>query len=115
MTLTKYTIGFVCSALLTLVAYILVVGGIRMSSMALIGILGALALVQAAVQLVFFLHLGDEIRPRYKLLAFWFMMLTLVIVVVGSLWIMDNLNYNMMHMTPAEKDNYMMTQHDKGF
>jgi predicted RNA-binding protein associated with RNAse of E/G family len=39
----------------------------------------------------------------------------LVIVVGGSIWIMNNLNYNMMQMSPTEKTNYMMTQHDKGF
>ena len=30
-----------------------------------------------------------------------------LIVVIGSLWIMHNLNYNMMHMSPQEQLQYM--------
>jgi cytochrome o ubiquinol oxidase operon protein cyoD len=78
-------------------------------------ILGVLAVAQMIVQLVFFLHLGDEVRPRYKFASFVFMAGILIIVVGGSLWIMNNLNQNMMQMSPTEKTNYMMTQHDKGF
>lgn len=114
MTLTKYIIGFILSLALTIVAYVLVtqelVGG-----MALIMVLGALAVVQMIVQLVFFLHLGDEVGPRYKLASFLFMGGILLIIVVGSVWIMNNMNYNMMNMTPQQKSDYMMTQHDKGF
>jgi cytochrome o ubiquinol oxidase operon protein cyoD len=113
MTILRYTIGFILSLLLTLVAYDLVV--YRSASAWLLAILGLLAVTQMIVQLVFFLHLGDEVRPRYKFASFVFMAGILVIVVGGSLWIMDNLNHNMMQMSPTEKTNYMMTQHDKGF
>ena len=68
-----------------------------------------------AVQLVFFLHLDEESGPRYKLAAFGFMALILLIVVVGSLWIMQHLNYNMTHMSPQDKNDYMTIQKDKGF
>lgn len=113
MTIARYTIGFVLSLVLTLAAYYYVV--LHGSEMWLLVVLGTLALTQMIVQLVFFLHLGDEVGPRYKLASFLFMLLVLAIVVIGSLWIMANLNYNMMHMGPNEKTNYMMTQHDKGF
>ena len=113
MTITRYTIGFVLSLLLSLAAYYYVVlGG---SETWLLPVLGALALIQMTVQLIFFLHLGEEVRPRYRLASFGFMLLVLTIVVVGSLWVMVHLNNNMMDMTPDEKTNYMMTQHDKGF
>jgi len=114
MTLQKYIIGFVGSLLLTLVAYFLVTNNM-VGGLTLLLILGGLALVQMIVQLVYFLHLGDEARPRYKLASFVFMAGILAIVVVGSIWIMNNLNANMMDMTPTEKDNYMKTQFDKGF
>lgn len=114
MTLTKYIIGFVLSLVLTLVAFYLVEKEL-LSGTTLVLVLGGLALVQLVVQLTYFLHLGDEVGPRYKLASFLFMGGILVIVVVGSVWIMDNLNYNMMDMSPQQKTDYMKTQHDKGF
>jgi cytochrome o ubiquinol oxidase operon protein cyoD len=113
MTIKRYTIGFVLSLLLTLAAYFDV--RLHPTMSILLGVLAVLAIVQMIVQLVFFLHMGDEVRPKYKLASFIFMAGVLFIVVVGSLWIMQNLNYNMTHMSPTEKTNYMFTQHDKGF
>ncbi len=113
MTITRYTIGFILSLLLSLAAYYYVVlGG---SETWFLPILGMLAITQMVVQLIFFLHLGEEVRPRYRLASFGFMLIILIVVVVGSLWVMVHLNENMMHMSPDEKTNYMMTQHDKGF
>jgi cytochrome o ubiquinol oxidase operon protein cyoD len=113
MTIAKYSIGFVLSLMLTIVAYDLVV--FRSAEPWLLAVLAVLALIQMVTQLVFFLHLGDEVGPRYKLASFVFMTSILAIVVIGSIWIMNNLNYNMMQMSPHEKTDYMMTQHDKGF
>ena len=112
--LLRYWIGFVTSLVLTLGAYILASGRI-VSGIELIIVLGGLALVQMLVQLVFFLHLADETRPRFRLVSFGFMTIILVIVVAGSLWIMYHLNYNMMDMSSHEKDSYMTSQKDKGF
>lgn len=113
MTVAKYGVGFVLSLLLTIAAYMLAVGDWKPSW--ILVILGVLAIVQMIVQLIFFLHLSDESRPRYKLAAFVFMAGSLTIIIVGSLWIMENMNYNMTEMTPTQKNSYMMIQHDKGF
>jgi len=105
-----YTIGFVLSLALTLVAFMLVFqhldghhGGPSHTTItfALIGF----AITQLVVQMVFFLHLGQERHHHWNLIVFLFMLITLGIVVLGSLWIMDNLNYNM--MTPEETKAYM--------
>jgi cytochrome o ubiquinol oxidase operon protein cyoD len=114
MTLKKYSIGFIASLFITLIAYNMVVGQL-MTGLGLMVALGILALIQMIIQLVFFLHLDEESGPRYKLAAFGFMTGILVLVVVGSLWIMHHLNYNMMHMTTQDKNDYMTTQKDKGF
>lgn len=114
MSLKKYIIGFLASIALTLLAYNLVVGEI-INGLTLLLLIGGLALAQVIVQLVYFLHLPDEMKPRYKLLSFGFMVVILLIVVVGTLWIMHHLNYNMMDMSPNEKDQYMSSQKDKGF
>ena len=91
MTIAKYTVGFVLSLLLTLLAYMFVVGSYH--SPWLVAALIVLAAVQMIVQLVFFLHLGNEVGPRWKLWSYMFMGGSLLIIVIGSLWIMYNMNY----------------------
>jgi len=111
---TRYGIGFVLSLVLTFTAYFLVTGA-SFSGVGIMIAIGALALVQLIVQLLFFLHLAEEARPRLRLAAFGFMFLVLTIVVVGSIWIMYHLNYNMMDMTPDQKTQYMMEEKGSGF
>jgi len=101
-----YVSGFVASIVLTLTAYLLVVNH-ALSRRILIGAVVALALTQFLVQVVFFLHLGRETKPRWKLAVFLFMTMVVLILVFGSLWIMTNLNYR---MTPAQINTYMNNQ-----
>jgi cytochrome o ubiquinol oxidase operon protein cyoD len=99
-----YIVGFVLSVVLTLVAYFTIVNGWLSGRGALLFV-AALAIVQLLVQLLFFLHLGEERGPRWNLMSFLFAGLVVIIVVVGSLWIMHNLNHNMGYeMTPAQED-----------
>jgi len=105
-TLRAYVSGFVASLVLTLTAYLLVVNH-KLTHRLLIAAIVALALTQFLVQLVFFLHLGRETRPRWKLAVFLFMIMVILILVFGSLWIMNNLNYR---MTPEQINNYMNSQ-----
>jgi cytochrome o ubiquinol oxidase subunit IV len=56
-------------------------------------ILVTLAILQLVVQLMLFLHLGDEPKPRWNLLAFLFAVLVVAIVVGGTLWIMYELSH----------------------
>lgn len=114
MTLKNYIIGFVVSLILTLTAYFLVVGS-TVTGITLLLLLAGLALAQMIAQLWYFLHLGGEARPRYRLASFLFMGLILFIVVAGSVWIMQHMDYNMMNMAPKEKNEYMLKQFDKGF
>lgn len=109
----SYTIGFVISIVLTLTAYIVVTNHWFSKQIIIYSIMG-LAAVQLVVQLVFFLHLGRESKPRWNLAAFAFMLAVLLILVIGSLWIMNNLNYNMT-MSPQEMNDYMLKQTNKGF
>lgn len=113
MTVSKYVTGFVLSLILTLLAYSMVVGGATGSWVLLT--LGGLAILQMLVQLMFFLHLGEEAKPRQKLWSFVFMAIVLLILVAGSIWIMYNMNYNMSHMTPTQKETYMKKEYNRGF
>lgn len=109
----KYMSGFVGALVMTVVAFVLVSEHL-LSGGWLIAALIALALVQLWVQLVFFLHLGDEAKPRWQFTAFLFTVVMVLVIVIGSLWIMYHLNYNM-NMTPAQMDSYMKAQAKKGF
>ena len=100
----SYFIGFILSVITTVLAYYLVVNGI-LPKQGLIYVVMGIAVVQLVVQLVFFLHIGRG--SRWKLITFLFAVLVVLIVVVGSIWIMNNLDYNMMHMTPEQMDTYM--------
>lgn len=106
--IVKYVIGFAVSLLLTFIAFGLVMvrvetGHSILSDQFLMIVLGLLALAQFIVQLVFFLHLGTETKPRWKLLVFWFMIIIVLIIIIGTIWIMDNLNYNMMQNPDATR------------
>jgi cytochrome o ubiquinol oxidase operon protein cyoD len=100
VTLLTYVTGFILSVLLTLTAF-LVVKDKLLNGRGLILILLGFATIQLVVQLLFFLHLDKESKPRWNLMTFLFAALVLLIVVGGSLWIMNSLNYRM-GMSPAE-------------
>lgn len=109
-TLRSYVIGFTLSILLTLAAYSVVVQKL-LSGWTIIAAVVGLAILQLLVQLLFFLHLGRETKPRWNVMVFLFMLLVLIIIVFGTLWIMHNLNYHM--MPPAETDMHIIK--DEGY
>lgn len=103
----SYIAGFVLSVLATLMAYFFVVNDLFTKDI-LIAIVLFIAVIQLIIQLIFFLHLGRG-GNSWRWVTFLFAGLIVLIVVIGSMWIMYNLDYNMMTMTPAEMDEYMRT------
>jgi cytochrome o ubiquinol oxidase subunit IV len=103
----SYVFGFIWSIILTLVAYFLVTEHL-LSGWNLIFTIVGLGVVQTLIQLLFFLHLGSEPKPRRYLLIFLFMALVLAILVGGSLWIMHNLDERV--MSPMDMQQYMIRQ-----
>ena len=63
------------------------------------GALVVLAIAQMGVHLVFFLHITSGPDNTNNVLALAFGILIIILVVGGSLWIMSNLNHNMMPMS----------------
>ena len=57
-----------------------------------------LAIAQMGIHLVFFLHITTGPDNTNNVMALGFGLLIVVLVVGGSLWIMANLNHNMMPM-----------------
>lgn len=109
----KYVSGFVGALAVTVVAFALVMSRVLTGGW-LIAVLVMFALVQLWVQLTFFLHLGSEAKPRWQLTAFLFTAVMVLVIVIGSLWIMYHLNYNM-SMTPQQMDTYMKARAKEGF
>jgi cytochrome o ubiquinol oxidase subunit IV len=68
--------------------------------------LAVLAIAQMGVHIVFFLHITTGSDNTNNVLALAFGMLIVTLVVAGSLWIMANLNANM--MLPADLINLHM-------
>lgn len=97
-----YLMGFVLCLVLTLAAYFLVAENLLAGWNLIFAILG-LGVIQMAIQLIFFMHLGSEPeeptggkKVHWNLLVFFFMVMVIVIIVFGSLWIMYTLNYREM-------------------
>jgi cytochrome o ubiquinol oxidase operon protein cyoD len=106
-TLGKYLTGFVGSLAITLTAYSLATHNI--DRFWLITVLSLLAVVQFVVQMVLFLHVGSEPKPRWKLAVMGLMLMVVFILVFGSIFIMDNLNTR---MTPEQQQQYVKSQSD---
>jgi cytochrome o ubiquinol oxidase subunit IV len=100
----SYVIGFILSIATTLLAYFFVVNEVWPKEILIYVVLG-IAVIQLVVQMVFFLHLGTG--SRWKAVTFYFTLLIVGIVVVGTIWIMNNLDYNMMQMNPDQMTEYM--------
>ncbi|MEX1059022.1 MAG: cytochrome o ubiquinol oxidase subunit IV [Candidatus Saccharimonadales bacterium] len=119
LTERSYIVGYIFSLSLTLAAFLLVwryVDSDRQifSEGFLFAWIAALALVQLFAQLVFFLHLGRESKPRWNLTVLTFAATIVIILVFGSLWIMANLNYRGGHGTsPQQTETYIIE--DEGF
>ncbi len=93
--LKAYITGFLACLFLVFLAYFLAVQKV-LEGWTLNITLTVLALIQAAVQFILFLHLGTEAKPRSNLFVFMLMLLILSIVFFGSLWIMVSLNERVM-------------------
>lgn len=90
-----YATGFLSSILLTICSFLMVILKL-LEGKALMIAITALALIQAVFQLRFFLHVGEEPKPKWESLTFYFMLTILLIVAIGTLWIMFDLNSRMM-------------------
>jgi cytochrome o ubiquinol oxidase operon protein cyoD len=97
-TFRAYSMGYGLSVVLTLVAFGLLFYHLRSEHVfppheAMVPVLIALAVLQLFVQLVFFLHVGQEEKPRWNSVAFMFAVFVVVVIVGGTLWIMNNLEH----------------------
>jgi cytochrome o ubiquinol oxidase operon protein cyoD len=100
-----YTIGLVLAVMLTATSFWVANTSLLWPPGVSLG-LTVLAIAQMGVHLVFFLHITTGPDNTNNVLALAFGVLIVFLVVAGSLWIMANLNDNM--MPPAELMNLHM-------
>ncbi len=94
-TMASYVIGFILSLVFTLIPYYMIVHHTASSSLLLAMILG-FAVTQMVIQITFFLHLGRGPKPRWNLYFFVATVGLILVVVGGSVIIINNLHYNKM-------------------
>jgi len=116
MTIKNYSIGFALSLMLTALSF----GAVWLhyynhhrwpTHQELFVWIIALAVVQLAVQVYFFLHLGQGEAARLNAAMFALAAVLVAVVVGGSLWIMTSLNARM-QMSPDQMMEYMQHQND---
>ncbi|MBH5319837.1 cytochrome o ubiquinol oxidase subunit IV [Paenibacillus sp. GSMTC-2017] len=83
----SYVIGFLLSIVLTIIPLVAVMNDLFSKKVTTVLIL-IMAILQFAVQLLFFMHIRDEEKPRYNLMALIFGLVILITIVAGSIWIM---------------------------
>lgn len=96
--LMSYVVGFILSLIFTFIPYHLVVNKV-MSGNALVFTILGIAVIQMAIQMYFFLHLGRGPKPLYNIVFFFATAGIIVMTIGASLFIMKNLYHN---MTPTE-------------
>lgn len=111
---TKYVLGFASALLLSTLAYLIVVERWFESAQTTMAVLLLLAVIQLIIQLVCFLHLGFQGRARSRTNIIIFTLAMMMVIVIGSLWVMHNLDYRM-GMSGEAMNEYMIEQNKKGF
>ncbi|MFI8065375.1 cytochrome o ubiquinol oxidase subunit IV, partial [Acinetobacter baumannii] len=62
----------------------------------LVTVIAITAVAQVLVQLVYFLHMNTSSEQRWNMIAFIYTILCIAVLLIGSVWIMNYLHYNMM-------------------
>ena len=107
-TLRGYATGFVLAVILTAIPFYLVMNKVFSSSGTAALVLLGLAAVQVVVHMVYFLHMNTKVEGGWSMLAMLFTIMVVFIMLSGSIWVMYNMNTNMM---PSMMDGAM--QHNK--
>jgi cytochrome o ubiquinol oxidase subunit IV len=103
-----YTTGLFLALLLTATSFWAANTSLLWPGGVILG-LAVLAIAQMGVHLVFFLHITTGPESTNNVLALAFGVLIVFVVVAGSMWIMTDMNLNMMSPSPAPMS--MQMQH----
>lgn len=102
----SYMIGFILSVILTAIPFWLVMGDVienRTTTVLLIMIFGV---IQVFVHMIYFLHMNTKSQGGWTFMSLLFTLVVVMITLVGSMWVMYNMNKNMMpNMTMEQMRN----------
>lgn len=91
----EYMLGLLLSIVLTIVPFALVMTA-ALPTPITYAIILLCAIAQVFVQLIFFLHMNTSSEQIWNSTSAIFIVLTVVILILGSVWIMQHLNHNML-------------------
>lgn len=91
----EYVTGLILSLVLTAIPFALVMMG-NLSTGITAGVILVCAIAQLFVQVVFFLHMNGSSEQEWNTITGAFSILTVVILVIGSIWVISHLNHNML-------------------
>ena len=105
-----YLIGFGLSVVLTAIPFWLIMAKVITDRSTGILVLGAFAIVQVLVHMVYFLHMNGKIQGGWTMLSTIFTVIFLAIAISGTLWVMFHMNTNMMpghemHQSAGQADH----------
>lgn len=92
----SYMIGFVLSVVLTVIPFWLVLGDVMADPIWAVAIIFVLGGIQMVVHIHYFLHVTIKAEQGWQAMSMGLTLLLLVIVLSGSIWVMVNLEENMM-------------------
>lgn len=91
----EYVVGLALSILLTVIPFGLVMAD-ALSNPLTYGVITLCAIGQLLVQAVFFLHMNGSAEQIWNTISGAFIALIVFVVILGSIWIMNHLNHNML-------------------
>ncbi|GAB2725297.1 cytochrome o ubiquinol oxidase subunit IV [Melaminivora jejuensis] len=115
VSLSDYIRGFVLAAVLTIIAFWLVMAGVIQDRTTLVVLLGALAAAQIVVHMVYFLHMNGKVQGGWTLLSTIFALVFVGVTLAGTLWVMFHMNAHMMpdHANPMSGAPTQPAQHSQ--
>ena len=91
----EYVIGLILSIILTALPFAMVMGDLGSQSLQVAVIL-VCCIAQILVQMVFFLHMNMSSSQIWNSASAIYTVVILLAIVIGSMWIFEHLNHNMM-------------------
>ncbi|MBD9385837.1 cytochrome o ubiquinol oxidase subunit IV [Agrobacterium sp. AGB01] len=99
----SYMIGFILSVLLTAVPFWLVMGDVLDNKTFTVLLIMGLGVIQIFVHMIYFLHMNTKSEGGWTFMALIFTVVVVMITLIGSLWVMYNMNKNMMPTMTIEQ------------
>ncbi|WP_348666406.1 cytochrome o ubiquinol oxidase subunit IV [Arsenophonus symbiont of Ornithomya chloropus] len=90
-----YLIGFILSIILTIIPFLMVINNTTSHNNIVLTII-ITGISQILIHLIYFLHIHTTSNNNWNIISLLFTILVIIIIVTGSIWIMYNLNINML-------------------